>query len=88
MTYLLKENEVKRVWPSTSPLAEFYDSGAAAMNIKFIVDDYFDRIPGVFDKVKKNIEELASAASRTFGDLLDVMRDYNNSMVIGGDFVR
>lgn len=88
LTYLLEENEVKRVWPSTPRLTEFYESGAAAMNIKFIVDDYFDRIPQVFDKVKKNVEELASSAIRTTNDLRSEMKDYNTSMVIDGNFVR
>jgi hypothetical protein len=88
LAYLLKESEVKRLWPRKRLLTDFYNSGAASGTIRFIVDDYFDRLPRVFDEKKKRIKELSALASQTFGELLHQMTEYKESMAIGGDFVR
>jgi predicted Zn-dependent protease with MMP-like domain len=86
--YLLKEDEVKRVWHENQTLADFYMSGTAERNIKYLVNDYFDRLPPRFDKMKKNVIDLSTLVIRAFDHLLQMMKRYHESVAIDGDFVR
>jgi flagellar biosynthesis chaperone FliJ len=88
LKYLLKENEVQRVWHDQHNLIDFYNSGTAALNIKSIVNDYFDQLPLKFYKMKKEVEELSISVDRAFHELLQMMKKYNESMIIDGEFVR
>ena len=88
MSYELKENEVKQVWPDNRLLTDFVSSRAAAKNIEWLVEDYFDQLPPLFDKVHNEVRKLSLSATRTLRELTRRLTEYKESMAIGGNFVR
>ena len=58
------------------------------MSITFFVNDYFDRLPPVLVKLRREIRRLYVSTKRTLVRLTQTMTEYNKSMIIDGDFVR
>lgn len=88
LSYLLKRTEVSRIWPSSQLLTDFVDTGGASSSVTFLVDNYFDRLLPVLSKTKNEVRQLYFSAKRSLGKLTQTMAEYNESMIIGGDFVR